>query len=63
MTLGNRHGASLAHRSDRPYPGGAAGGAIISHLKRYAGPVLLAKPEAARRIDDDDYDWALNDAP
>lgn len=37
--------------------------AIISHLKRYAGPVLLAKLEAARRIDDDDYDWTLNDAP
>ena len=37
--------------------------AIISHLKRYAGPVLLAKLEAARRIDDDYYDWALNDAP
>ena len=36
--------------------------AIISHLKRYAGPVLLAKLEAARCIDDD-YDWALNDAP
>lgn len=30
---------------------------------RSLGPVLLAKLEAARRIDDDDYDWTLNDAP
>ncbi len=37
--------------------------AIISHLKRFAGPVLLAKLEAAERIDDDYYDWTLNDAP
>ncbi len=60
MTLGNRHGASLAHRSDRPYRGGVTDTANIFHLKRYAGPVLLAKLEAARRIDDD---WTLNDAP
>ena len=37
--------------------------AIISHLKRYARPVLLAKLEAARRIADDYYDWTLNDVP
>ena len=37
--------------------------AIISHLKRYARPVLLAKLEAARRIADDYYDWTLTDVP
>lgn len=34
---------------------------ILPHLKRYATPSLIKKLEAVDKIDDHDYDWALND--
>lgn len=34
---------------------------IIEHLKRYANPDLLAKLKRLNRINDDSYDWSLND--
>jgi hypothetical protein len=40
---------------------GGTDAGIIAHLRRYAGPVLLAKLTADARIFDDHYDWALND--
>jgi Protein of unknown function, DUF547 len=35
---------------------------LIEHLKRYARPELRARLERVRSIDDDRYDWRLNDA-
>lgn len=35
---------------------------VISHLQRYAGPGLKAELMDFDKIDDDQYDWALNDA-
>ena len=36
---------------------------VIAHLKRYASPDLLAALATADTIDDDVYDWNLNDQP
>lgn len=36
--------------------------AVIRHLRRYAGPELKRLLGARTSIDDDDYDWRLNDA-
>lgn len=36
---------------------------VIAHLKRYAGPDLRAALAGITSIDDDRYDWSLNDAP
>ncbi len=36
--------------------------AVIAHLKRYASDALAARLAQAKRIDDDRYDWRLNDA-
>ena len=35
---------------------------VIAHLKAYAAPDLAMKLEGFERIDDDGYDWRLNDA-
>lgn len=35
---------------------------IIDHLRRYADEPLASGLASAKRIDDDDYDWALNDS-
>ncbi len=35
---------------------------VIEHLSRYASPELARRLADARRIDDDHYDWQLNDA-
>ncbi|MDH3451030.1 MAG: DUF547 domain-containing protein [Gammaproteobacteria bacterium] len=35
---------------------------VIKHLSRYASPELAAKLAGVTRIDDDRYDWQLNDA-
>ncbi len=35
---------------------------IIEHLKRYAAPDLAKKLSGSSSIDDDQYDWRLNDA-
>lgn len=35
---------------------------VIAHLKKYADPKLAAQLAGIRRISDDRYDWALNDA-
>jgi len=40
--------------------GGEAG--VLAHLKQYAEPALAKKLTAIGEIEDDDYDWALNDA-
>jgi len=40
--------------------GGEAG--VIEHLKKYAEPALKKALVDVRRIDDDEYDWSLNDA-
>lgn len=37
--------------------------AIIDHLKAFAEPALREKLQRFTRIDDDQYDWALNEAP
>ena len=34
---------------------------LIAHLSRYAEPELAEKLAASTRIDDDHYDWQLND--
>ncbi|HUS25236.1 MAG TPA: DUF547 domain-containing protein [Candidatus Binatia bacterium] len=34
---------------------------VIAHLKQYAAPKLAAQLQRITRIDDDRYDWALND--
>jgi hypothetical protein len=36
--------------------------ALISHLKRYAGPALKERLEPVSKISGDRYDWSLNDA-
>jgi hypothetical protein len=36
---------------------------VISHFRRYAGPVLRGKLEGSSSIDEYAYDWSLNDAP
>lgn len=41
--------------------GGSEAG-VLDHLRRYAEPALAARLAAADRIDDDSYDWRLNDA-
>jgi hypothetical protein len=35
---------------------------VIEHLEKYAEPALAKKLGPVKRIDDDEYDWALNDA-
>ncbi len=35
---------------------------VIAHLRRHAAPALAAALERVERIDDDEYDWSLNDA-
>ena len=35
---------------------------IIAHLARYAEPALARQLATIRRVYDDDYDWALNEA-
>jgi hypothetical protein len=35
---------------------------VIHHLRRYANPELVAQLSEVKRIADDRYDWALNDA-
>ncbi len=35
---------------------------VIAHLKKYAEPALKKQLGEVRRIDDDEYDWSLNDA-
>lgn len=40
--------------------GGEAG--VLRHLRRYAAPPLARELEAIESIDDDAYDWSLNDA-
>ncbi|HUR39893.1 MAG TPA: DUF547 domain-containing protein [Verrucomicrobiae bacterium] len=37
-------------------------GGVIAHLRKYAGPDLAKQLVRIDAIDDDDYDWALNDA-
>jgi hypothetical protein len=34
---------------------------VIAHLRQYADPALQAMLQDAKRIDDDHYDWSLND--
>ncbi len=41
---------------------GGTDAGVIAHVRRYAGPDLLAKLPTAGRSFDDDYDWSLNDA-
>ena len=36
---------------------------VIEHLKRYADPELATALDGIDLIDDDSYDWALNDGP
>ena len=36
---------------------------VIAHLRRYADADLAAALQGIERIDDDDYDWSINDAP
>ena len=35
---------------------------VISHIRKYADPALAGELESITRIDDDFYDWSLNDA-
>jgi hypothetical protein len=35
---------------------------VIEHLRRYADPTLAAELQGHRTIDDDAYDWSVNDA-
>ena len=35
---------------------------VIAHLKKYAEPALKKQLDGVRRIDNDGYDWTLNDA-
>ncbi len=41
---------------------GANDQALIKHLQRYASPALQARLAGRRDVDDDEYDWRLNDA-
>lgn len=36
---------------------------VVAHLRRHADPELSRQLEGVAEIYDDDYDWALNDAP
>ena len=36
---------------------------VVAHLRRYANPELATKLQTVADIYDDEYDWALNDAP
>lgn len=42
---------------------GASEAGVIRHLKQHARPDLAKALERFRSIDDDRYDWSLNDAP
>lgn len=42
------------------FGGGDAG--VIAHLKKYAAPALAKQLRGVGRIDDDAYDWTLNEA-
>lgn len=41
---------------------GGSDAGVIAHLKRFAAPELRAALDGVTRIDDDAYDWRLNDA-
>ena len=41
---------------------GGSDAGVIEHLKKYAEPALAKQLAGVKRIDDDDYDWSLNDA-
>ncbi|MGH8456216.1 MAG: DUF547 domain-containing protein, partial [Stenotrophobium sp.] len=41
---------------------GGSDAGVITHLKQYAAPALAAQLAGVRKISDDHYDWALNDA-
>ena len=41
---------------------GESDAGVIAHVKQFAEPVLAARLETLSRIDDDGYDWSLNDA-
>ena len=41
---------------------GGSDAGVIAHLKQFAEPVLAARLETISRMDDDGYDWSLNDA-
>jgi hypothetical protein len=40
---------------------GGSDATVIAHLRQYAEPALAKALRAVDRIDDDEYDWALND--
>ena len=40
---------------------GNTDGAVIEHLKRFASAELAGRLASVKRIDDDRYDWRLND--
>lgn len=42
---------------------GVSDAAIIDHLRAYADPALTGRLAGITEIDDDAYDWRLNDAP
>ncbi|MGQ0586467.1 MAG: DUF547 domain-containing protein [Gammaproteobacteria bacterium] len=41
---------------------GGTDAGVIAHLKQYAEPALAKQLAGMKRIGDDEYDWALNDA-
>jgi hypothetical protein len=41
---------------------GGSDPSVIEHLRRHADPPLAAELQGRRTIDDDAYDWSLNDA-
>ena len=41
---------------------GESDAGVIAHVKQFAEPGLAARLETISRIDDDGYDWSLNDA-
>ncbi|HEX4870711.1 MAG TPA: DUF547 domain-containing protein [Nevskiaceae bacterium] len=41
---------------------GSRDAGVIEHLRRYAAPPLAERLASVERIEDDDYDWTLNDA-
>ena len=45
---------------EEDFAGSDAG--VIAHLRRYAGPTLIASLNGVTRIADHDYDWSLNGA-
>lgn len=42
---------------------GGTDAGVLAHMQHYAEPGLRAGLERLRRIDSDEYDWSLNDAP